>query len=394
MNQKSKRLSAYFKLLPITSVAAFTLRTVALLTSFDFLYGYFNNNVLITIANVLTVAACFLFLTYIFVSEKDKRLIASFSTPVTYVPTGAVFTALVMLSAYIYKRFAASGLSVTEAVQLKKFTLLFELAISVLSLVATVYFILAATLSERACNVRAGFGIFTVLFLALYAAFIYFDASLPMNAPNKTVDQMAILFCALFFLYETRISLGREKWHLYIGFGLIAAQLAAYSAIPSIIVYFVNGRIISASIYENVLTLTLCIFILARLAVAHSLKSDEENSFIAALRAVSSERQAKIEEKDEARRRAYIELMNRMSRIEDEDGTSGFEDEENGYDVLNESLTFTTDGDGFEETDSEMRTITADAYEDIKISDTESEDDVTKSGEDDETANVEMPLTD
>jgi hypothetical protein len=139
-----------------------------------------------------------------------------------------------------------------------------------------------------------------------------------INAPNKIVDQMAFIFASLFFLYEIRISLARECWHLYIAFGFIAATLGAYSSIPSIVMFFVKDTVISHSLEETLLTLCITLFIASRLVLACKLNPDRESEFVAAMRERADERNRYIVEKEEVERRAYIELYSRLSEIEEE----------------------------------------------------------------------------
>ena len=113
---------------------------------------------------------------------------------------------------------------------------------------------------------------------------------LPINSPNKICDELAIVFVALFLLYDVRITLKREIWHAYRGFGYIAALLAAYSAIPSIAVYFIKGEIISNSIYESFLLLAFFIFIMARLILLDELDCKEYSSYVSAMAGAFNER--------------------------------------------------------------------------------------------------------
>ncbi|MBR0449266.1 MAG: hypothetical protein IIX30_00435, partial [Clostridia bacterium] len=123
------------------------------------------------------------------------------------------------------------------------------------------------------------------------------------NAPAKITDEMAYLFAAVFFLYETRISLGRGKWRAYVTFGLIAAQLAAYSSIPALIVYFAKGEMISNSIFESVLTFTLFLFITSRLGMVSTLTPDKPCDVAAAIDAKILAEEEKKREEDAARAR-------------------------------------------------------------------------------------------
>ena len=146
-----------------------------------------------------------------------------------------------------------------------------------------VHFILTALVESHSSTKRGSFGLCTVIFLSLYTAYLYYSTALPLNAPNKTVDEMALLFAAIFFLYEIRLSIGREKWKGYISFGFIAALICGYSAIPSLIVYLAKGEIISNNIYETALVLTLFIFIMSRLILTGELTEDKECKTVTSL---------------------------------------------------------------------------------------------------------------
>ena len=67
---------------------------------------------------------------------------------------------------------------------------------------------------------------------------IYLDPTLSRGDSSKILRLTAFITSALFFLYEARISIGREMWRLYTVFGLVAAALCAYTSIPGIIVYY------------------------------------------------------------------------------------------------------------------------------------------------------------
>ena len=97
------------------------------------------------------------------------------------------------------------------------------------------------------------------------------------NSHAKIVDQMAILFAALFMLYEARISLGREMWRGYAAFGLMAKALSSYASIPNLILYFVKGYTVSLSIELSTFIFTLSVFAFMRLILATRLSEDNED---------------------------------------------------------------------------------------------------------------------
>ncbi len=313
---KNKLFAIYVPLLILLTITVVSFRTAALLIDFDPSSGYFDNKTLINIADIATAAGALLLFTYAPIRGGGERLIASFTTPATYIPTGIVGMALAFFSADCFIRYRSLDRTFGELLAARSITGMLLPILGALSLLAIGYFILNATVEDRASEPRSAFGLSAVLLLALYATYLYFDSSLPLNAPNKIVDQMAYLFSALFFLYEIRISLGREKWNLYIAFGFIAALLTGVSSLPSIVVYFANGLTVSNNIGENVLTLCIFIFIVSRISLVAKLRVDAESEFVAMMREASAERDAYISERSRKIESAMTELL--ASRIEEE----------------------------------------------------------------------------
>ena len=156
---------------------------------------------------------------------------------------------------------------------------------------------------------RSDLGIIVLVFLCAYVAYIFFDKSTPINAPVKTATMMAFLFFSLFFLYETRLSLGREKWHLYVAFAFISSIISAYASIPALIVYIIKGDVIGISIYETVLVFAFFIFSTFKLFLVGELVPERGSNVVNKLIASATERihelkpaepaEEKIEELDE-----------------------------------------------------------------------------------------------
>ena len=243
-----------------------------------------------------TFAAAVFFLTYIFTARRDMKLIPDFTSPATYVPTGIVTVALTFMITWLTVR----AYKIKEAIDmLKEFAWeysqaraelstqrLFFIIVIITALFAAlsiVHFLLTALLEKNSSTKRASFGIFTVLFLSFYGLYIYFNTDLPINAPNKALDQMSYLLAAVFFLYETRLSLGREKWRSYIAFGFISSFVGIYASLPALIIYFSKGAIISISIYESALTLALSAFILSRILLTGELIEDKPSDTVRSL---------------------------------------------------------------------------------------------------------------
>ena len=303
MNTNSKRLGIYLIAMLILTVAATTLRSIACVMNLDYSTGFFTNKSLITTADIIITVTALGMFSYLFVAPRIS-LIANFSTPETYVTTGALGVATAFLGARIL-----SYVSIVSTYSQRSDNMLFRK--NIMTLICAVCAILAfasilhhffnAFITESKTEVRAYFALATILFLGIYAMIAYLDPSLAIGESTKTLRLTTFILASLFFIYEARISLGREMWRIYTSFGLVAAALSAYTAIPSIITFFVNNEVISyasrlslASIEESIFLLTISIFITARLIVTIKLYENNENAFIKAFGEYAGEREREI----------------------------------------------------------------------------------------------------
>ena len=262
MRNKTRLFGLYLPFFILLLLGAVTLRTVALINYFNFRFHFFTVKALPAIANALIAAACFFFIIYIIGIRRRISLIPCFSLPSNYIPSAALSASLAFVAVHFFINFYNSTSPLIK---------ILSLALAVLALLSIVYLVLNTVFVRTISIRRASFGLAIIVFLALYLSYIYFDSKAPIASPVKLIDQLTYAFAAVFFLYEIRLSLGREKWKSYIIFGFIAAVLSAYSAIPAIIVYFALDKIIATSIYESILTLTIFIFISFKLILVDSL---------------------------------------------------------------------------------------------------------------------------
>ncbi len=318
-----KLINLYGIYLPIFLLAlplAVALRTVALFTDLT-QYGHFGNDILITIAGWIVVAATLFFASYMWLGKKDIALIPSFSSPANYVPAGLVATTLAMLGTHILV-----VNSKTDLTYASPYTKVITIATPILALAAVVYFLLSSILIARRSMRRSDFGIITLLFICMYVAYIYFDVSLPINAPTRITDEVAFLGIAMFFLGETRLSLGRENWRRYISFAFIGATVTAYSAIPNLIYYFARKEVISLSIYESLLTLAFFIFIISKIFLTPMLTKDKNSGVVDQIITAAAIRQEALEPA-------------KTEEIPDEDGETAGETDENQITITYEDST-------------------------------------------------------
>ena len=254
--------------------AVVVLRTVALFSNLVE-YGHFGNDLLANISAWLVAAASLFFITYMWSGKKSIKLIPSFASPANYVPAGLVAVSIAMIGTHLL-----SGIIGADVRAMSAYEKVISLATPILAFGAVVYFVLASILIARRSIRRSDFGIVTLAFICMYVAYIYFDTSLPINAPTKLTDEVAYLGIAMFFIGETRLSLGRESWRRYISFAFIGALVSAYSAIPNLIYYFARVESISLSIYESLLTLAFFVFITSKIFLTPMLTKDERSTVV------------------------------------------------------------------------------------------------------------------
>ena len=290
--KKRNQLNVFMTLAGV--ICAGALRTAAILTEWDPVYHYFSSNLLKGASEwVLAVTAVLLIAEALF-NLRRRELKVSFSTPATYVPAGlfaaaALFAAPKLLGAYLELDAGSYSYGLTSV--------LLPIA-AVLAVVSAIGVIVFVACSAEGNHIRAVFTLAISIFLALLALIRLMSNDVPINAPNKTVDQITLALCAIYFLYEARLCLGRERWSAYTAFAGIAALTCGYSSIPALIAYFAKGYTVSAGIYENLITLTLFVFITARLALTNSLPYDRECAVVKALSPLARERSSQIEAAD------------------------------------------------------------------------------------------------
>ena len=293
MKKEKRPIDLYLLSLFLIGGGSVILRTVACFTEWNNSTMHFDNSTSITIANLLIVFTTVLFATYFLIAKKGEAFVASSSDSATYVPSGMVTVALLFLTidkltglndAYIASNSILSTLSIL---------------IAILGFCSIISFFLTIFIQKNENVHKAAFNMTVVALLAVYAAYLYFNKQThPTNSPAKIVDMIAYLFAAIFFLYESRISLGRSLWQPYAVFGLTAALLTAYSSIPTLVYYAFSGTLISDSIYESALTLSLFVFITARMLLLRRISRDEPCEAAKCIEQLATLREAMIQERN------------------------------------------------------------------------------------------------
>ena len=293
MLNRKKHLDIYLFIMLLVTAAAVAVRTVAVFNELDFQLGHYRDTLLITVADWICIGGVILLLSYFALAPRGVKYRADFSGVSTYLPTALVAGGLIFLAVSLFtEAYRLTRRGPVGIAALREPTVLLPVIAAILALASIYYLFLNSYIAGARSERRASAAFWCVLFLCVYPAYLYFSTALPINAPNKIVDQMAYLFAAVFFLFETRISLGRDRWGAYVAFGLISSLISAYSAIPSLIVYFAKGELISSSIAESALTLSLLIFTVSRLITVRSLYNDEPCEVVNGILAKTREREA------------------------------------------------------------------------------------------------------
>ncbi len=314
--RKNKLIDLYTIFLCLFGVVAAALRTIACLTSFDTVTMHFEGKLLITLANTAVIVCLAIFAGCFFAQPKDYSPVASNDNGATYIPAGLVSVAMLFMA-------ADRSVSIRRQEYIGN-PILKDLAavVVILAIVSAISFFVTVFVGRNESVCKAAFCIGLVLFLCVYTVYLYFNRSVhPTNSPIKIVDQLAYLSSAVFFLYETRIALGYPKWRPYVATGFAAALLTAYSALPSLIVYLLRGYSLSDSLFETVLTLTLCAYITSRVLLTKRLRSGEQCEAAKKIEALSQIRENEIADKYSAAR-THAEDINEETDVVDAENYS------------------------------------------------------------------------
>lgn len=329
MNKNSRRLGVFIIIISAITLSAIVLRTLALYNSFDVDTGYFKDSLIINIASAVMASAVLFTIIFSFALEK-VNLSATFDSPHTYIPLGVLGVS--MLALFFRLFISADVMSIIGG------TINIESVLSLLSavfaIIAIIHLFMTTFYTASQVKLRAYFATGAIIFYALFATAMYFDSSSAMNAHIKVTDQMAVLFTAVFMLYEARISLGRERWRGYIGSGLIAFATAAYASIPNLIIYFARATTLSLSIETTVFIAAVALFIISRLILTTKLDEANENRSITAMRECAEAREAEIKNGDASKGEDDIQFTIDDLFGEDIESQSEENDTE-GYEVDN-----------------------------------------------------------
>ena len=286
--KKLRIIDLHLILLVCSGISSIILRTYALLTSFNRITMHFNDKIAITIGGGIVMLATLGFISYLIFGEKEADLIATNDNAASFIPAGIVSITLLFIGVENIRLGIGASQNVLCALWILS---------GILAFLSIGSFFVSIFIQKNENTFKAAFSLSIVFFLVIYAMTLFFNREThPTNSPNKIVDQMAYVFAAIFFLYESRIPLGRAKWRPYVAFGLIAALLTAYSAVPSLIVYAADGYLVSSSIVETLLSLALSFFMFSRVLQTGRLTANVECSEAKSVALLSEMREKELED--------------------------------------------------------------------------------------------------
>ena len=140
------------------------------------------------------------------------------------------------------------------------------LLLTTLLAVAGVFFCIHNCLfPDAAENKRLLFGLSVPLFAVAYVLYLYFETSMPINQPNKLLDQFTFIFIALYLLYELRILMKAPRYAAQCSLGMIAMVFTAVSGFPSFIYMLSTGTPLYENAAHDILMIAVFIYIAVRM---------------------------------------------------------------------------------------------------------------------------------
>ena len=272
MRKSSKQFAIYTSVLLLFISVATVLRTVACFKDLNVATGYFGSETLIDISKWIAVVSMLLAFMHIAFGVRHTPA-PTRPSAISYVPAGAVASAVLFLSLELLLSYRGR-----QPISSRSASAILELVCGVLALLAIFSFFLDVYTERRENQKKAYFSVATSLLFAAYAAYLYFDASLPINAPNKITEEMAFLFAAIYFVNEARIALGRSLWRAHTAFGLMSSLIAIYTSVPALIFYFAKGEMITSSPISALLLLLVAIYGLMRVFNFKLAPKDEKSA--------------------------------------------------------------------------------------------------------------------
>lgn len=245
-----------YSVLALALIAAL-LRTIALFTSFDPGIGYFNNNNIlpVTVIALLVIGALWGISSAFLIKREDMPTEPRFNTNGVFFVS--IYAGFIMLGDFVYKVYRLIKLKQSGALsaiidrfkyasEYRDAAARTERIIAVIGVVSGVAAVLAAAYFFVRASARQNkkshviLGMFVIIRALCGIALIYFDMNIPMNNPNKTIIQIALMAAMLYFLTEERFIIGNgaQKPWLFTATALTSVLLTATAGISCVVGFF------------------------------------------------------------------------------------------------------------------------------------------------------------
>ena len=241
----------------ILTIALAAVRTWMLAQFYNTDTGYFNCDNIYTTIFYLCEALCLVIALAALLALGKKIRIAQ-PAPSSASLFAGLFCGFLMLASVVLYFLETSLSQVFESY-------LLIIAI-ILALVSAVYFVFGTTAQKIGYTVKTIL-CFSVVFWAMVNLFVlYFDISLTINNPSKIAEQLALVSVMLYFLYECRFFIEKQRPAIYLAVGFISCVLLGVSVVPNIISAFLLGIDVTTGFYTQIAELGIFVYILFRTA--------------------------------------------------------------------------------------------------------------------------------
>ncbi len=174
--------------------------------------------------------------------------------------TGFIFIISAFFSVYYYH--SGRYTSISEQ----------RIAVIILSVTASVYFIITAVAAHPRRTPYVFCGFFVIIWACIYLICIYFEMDAPLNSPMRISNQISLLVIMIYFLYELRYMLvlndspssALPKPRLYFVFSIIAFVIVLPVSINDIVLTFSGFRSSGINTYYRIAEFAIALYIFAR----------------------------------------------------------------------------------------------------------------------------------
>ena len=259
MDYKAKKYktlcAALMTLTVILTAALATVRTLMLAWFYNTETGYFNCDDVYTTVFYLCEALCLVIAIAALVTLGKKIRIAQPAPSSVSLFAGLFCGFLMAASVALY--FLETPIDAAFGSYLVIIAL-------VLALVSAVYFLLGATAQKLGYTVKSLLCFAVILWAMVNLFVLYFDITLTINNPAKIAEQLALVSVMLYFLYECRFFLEKQRPAVYLAIGFISCVLLGVSVVPNIISAFFLGVDVSTGFYTQISELGIFVYVLFR----------------------------------------------------------------------------------------------------------------------------------